>query len=544
MGNQDNPQTEWRMQTMARYSQALAVGDLATIAAVLRLAENDPILEAMLLQVDSLSEAQDGVTVPADQLLLARAFLHSLRAGPLDESGHWILNSTTSPQKARPKGHRATQERKVRPMQQEPYRLPPSTGASRRTGERGPRFLWAAGFMRSAVAVLIVGALIAGFLLVLSQHSDVSRQTTRGEPGTPAGIYFSRPDGVYRLDIQTRKVIWHTRVPGLSSMFPAGPEVIGDTVFLTTYMLPIPTVPTPGAGAKGTAVVYALDARTGAIRWTHDFPGPTGGAYEDEGLVYFAGTLLNRGNALYNALYVINPANGKITATYISSQGSWGGLPIGGYVYYLSRSTSSIDAVELPSQKLAWQQPIGYNWASISLESIIVQNGVVYLEIGQIYSKHEAGIIEAFDAHTGSKLWQTPLLPFYQRTDFATGDMLYAGGKNVLAFNVHTHALVWTAPYDTYDIQSDSGRLFVRCCSDSPQIAVLNATTGKLIWHLQSNTLGLQVACIYNGVVYVQGFDINGQSGTIIALNAATGKQLWTMPTGVPADQWGGLVVA
>jgi outer membrane protein assembly factor BamB len=420
-------------------------------------------------------------------------------------------------------------------MQQEPPPLPPSAGGKRMTGSRRTRFAWATSFLGSAAAVLLVVAIIAGFLLVLSQHPGSPRQTTsRALTSTPHGIYFSRPDGVYRLDIQTRKVIWHTEVPGQSSDLPYGFSVLGDTVFTSPNIVPAP-------GAKVTGVVYALDANTGSIRWKDNFPGPTGGAFEDEGHVYFGGSL--PGGSI--ALYEINPANGKITATYTSGQGSWAGIPpIDGIVYYLSSATSSLDAVDLTSEKLVWQQPIGYDWKSIVPGSITVQNGVVYLEIDQIFSEHHASLIEAFDAKTGSKFWQTPLLPFYQRTDFATNDMLYAGGKNVQAFNVHTHALAWTAPYDTYTIQSYSGRLYIECCTDAPQIVVLNATTGSLIWHLQSKTLGLHLASIFNGVAYVEGFDNIGQSGTIFALDAATGKQLWTMPTGVPYDEWGELEVA
>ena len=62
--------------------------------AVLRLAEDDPVLDEMLLEVDSISQAEDGVIASPDQLLLARGFLSTLRAESQDRIHSWLLDGS------------------------------------------------------------------------------------------------------------------------------------------------------------------------------------------------------------------------------------------------------------------------------------------------------------------------------------------------------------------------------------------------------------------------------------------------------------------
>lgn len=544
MGRQNDQLTRQRLQRLLRYRQALDVGDLATVAAILRLAEDDPVLEAQLLEVDSLSQAEDGVTASANQLLLARGLLSTLRAEAQYESKSRLLDSSSNPQPSLPDGHRTNQDGQMQPLQQEPYRLSSTAGGVGLHGSRRTRFASATGFMRSAAALLVVGALIAAFLAILTQHVGSPRHTASSVPtgtphdiSTPHGIYFSRSDGVYRLDIQDRTVIWHTQVPGLSTALSSTITVIGDTVFIDVFTRPQP-------GAPETPVVYGIDAETGQVRWTHDFLGQITGPFVDDGLVYFGNTLPNK----TNALYLVDPANGLITAMYAAeslqvdwAQGSAWALA-DGYVYYLSNST--LVAVQLSSQKVVWQQPVGYPAAAAIIWPIVAQNGVVYVTVSEIYSEQDRGLVEAFNTHTGSKLWQTPLLPGGISYLFVTDNTMYVPlVGELLAFSTQTHVLVWQGPYDTYNVLPYAGRLYLFCCANIPQIAVVDPTTGHLLWGMDSTTLGMVLASIYNGVVYTIRFGINGHSGTIFALDAATGKQLWTMSTGVPTGQWGDLVV-
>src|SRR5215469_11994500 len=140
MDNHNDRRAQQRLQLLLRYRQALDVGDLATIAAVLRLAEDDPGLESMLLELDSISQAEDGDTASADQLQLARGFLNTLRAETQHETQNWNLDgSSSSPQLVHPQGYSTNQEGQVQLMQQEPSPLPPSTGGIRMREPRRTR---------------------------------------------------------------------------------------------------------------------------------------------------------------------------------------------------------------------------------------------------------------------------------------------------------------------------------------------------------------------------------------------------------------------
>src|SRR5260221_11700399 len=386
---------------------------------------------------------------------------------------------------------------------------------------------WTGSFRFAQVAAVVFAVLLVGSLLLVFHMAQASRTATRpnqttqtaGRPASPPGIYISRSDGVYRLNIQTRKVIWHAHVAG-QSLF-GDPVVIGDTVYIIT-----------------DGPVSALDAQTGALRWSHNFHGRVTDPYVDDGLLYFS-TLF----PLSNALYAVNPATGTITATYTPKQGEWNSPVVAdGVLYYIAVSAGSVNAtlsaVQLPGEKLLWQRQLG-NVGLFGPDSISVQNGIVYVKVG-----HD-GPIDAFDAHTGSKLWQSPPIANGVRIVAITDKMIYAAsfGGELLAFDAHTHALIWHKPFNTYDILVVSGRLYIDYGPDIGQLAALNAATGKLLWQ-QSKSNGLGLVGVFNGVVYGESWPNDGKDGTIYAYSASNGPQLWAMSTGVPNVQWGGMVAA
>jgi outer membrane protein assembly factor BamB len=536
MGKYNDRQARQRLQLLLRYRQALDVGDLATIAAVLRLAEDDPVLDAMLLEVDNLSAAQDGVTVPVEQLQMTHNFLSSLRVGTQEATRYEILTTSKSPLTPVPNEHGTFGEGRVQSRWQELLPPPPNAGASRRTPSRSIRFSWAAGFMRSAAAVLVVGAIVAGFVLVLSPHSGMQHQTTQtsAETSTPHGIYFSRSDTVYRLDIQTHQVIWQRRVPGLFSHYGRGFVVIGDIV----YVVMDPT------GSTGT--ISAIDADTGTVRWTHTFPGPVQAPVAGDGRVYvevYPPTTSAGGGVAVDA---VNSANGTVTATY--TQFFFPPTVAGGYLYGMSNSSASVVALQLPQGKIAWQQQIAAK--QFTSGPIVVQNGVAYVQVYTYYysdSLH-TGFIEALDAHTGAKLWQSPEIAGGYRVASFTRNMIYiaTNSKELLALDTHTHAVVWRKSFDTFSMQVDTGRLYIQSSTNpsaNPQVVALDASTGEVLWQKPSMDGGQLLVGVQNGVVYGVGWPTAGQEGIIFALNAATGKQLWTLQT--PAFfELGGMVVA
>ena len=435
-------------------------------------------------------------------------------------------------------------------MLKEPSPVPLDSGARRKAAPRQTRFPRAARFLQTAAAILLVGALIAGFLLVFSMHSGALHRATQtgAQSSSPPGIYISRSDGVYRYNVQTRKVIWHTHVAG-QSLIPGSPVLIGDTVYFTLSSL------------TGSPLVSALNAQTGALRWSRDFPHSVGSPFMDEGVLYFPA---DRPGAY--TLYTVNPATGSITATYTPRYGkSWyNPVVVDGVLYYTDDFSGDIlYAVQLPSEKLLWQRQLSTKALNIGAGGgIVVENGIVYIPVTpETTSQH--GWIDAFDAHTGKQLWQSPAIMVADggSTLTITNTMIYvasllgSSGK-LLAFDVHTHALVWREPLETYDMQVVSSTLYIHYGIAShaqypPEydgIAALNASTGKLLWKTPINRgAGDNLIGILDGVLYEVAwttFNGNAYTGTIYALNASNGTQIWGMPTGATVLQWGGMVVA
>jgi outer membrane protein assembly factor BamB len=384
--------------------------------------------------------------------------------------------------------------------------MQPTVSSSRYIGS--PRLAQVAA---AVFAALLIGSLL--WVLHLAQSTQTAR--TAVPSGSPHGLYINRSDGVYRLNAQTRKVIWHTHLAG-QTPFAGIPIVIGDTLYITS---------------GGT--LSALNAQSGALRWAHTFK-------QSVLLPYLADGLLYVNVSLGSTLYAVNPADGTITATYTPRQGSWNTpIVVHGVLYYTVGST--LYAVQLPGEKLLWQQQVSTHPLRIGLS---VHNGIVYAQVMQFVQKIQdtVGLIDAFDAHTGHKLWQSPAMPRGMNIVAITDEMLYAAAfDELLAFDVHTHALVWHEPFNTYQILMTSGVLYLGYSpagSDHEGFAALKATTGKLLWKkTNSSGGGAILAGVLGGVLY--GVFWTGQGvGTAYALNASTGSQLWTMPAGATVFDW------
>jgi outer membrane protein assembly factor BamB len=123
-----------------------------------------------------------------------------------------------------------------------------------------------------------------------------------------------------------------------------------------------------------------------------------------------------------------------------------------------------------------------------------------------------------------------------------TDTMIYAAavGGDLLAFDAHTHALIWHEPFDTEDILVASDRLYLDYGAVNA-VAALNAMSGTPLWR---NNSDVGLTGVRDGVLYGVGWSGDGKKGTIYAFNTNTGSLLWTMSTGVPILQWGGMTVA
>jgi eukaryotic-like serine/threonine-protein kinase len=223
-------------------------------------------------------------------------------------------------------------------------------------------------------------------------------------------VYFSSSDGeMYALSAATGRVLW---TKGIGSYdFGCAPTVDRGVVYM--------------GGPEG---LYALDARTGGMRWFL----PTGRIGSSPTLVngvLYVGT--DDGN-----LYAIDAVRGKRLWSFPT-----GGIirsspaVVRGVVYTGSRD-DNLYAIDAVRGKRLWSFPTGGKIDS----SPAVARGVVYAGSGD-------GKLYAVDAVTGKRLWSFPTDGSIDSSPAVANGEVYAasqGGK-LYVFDSARGALLWTA---------------------------------------------------------------------------------------------------
>ncbi len=275
------------------------------------------------------------------------------------------------------------------------------------------------------------------------------------------------------------------------------------------------------AYAENSTTLYALNTRTGALRWK--FSPPYGELLSSDpavanGVLYF-GTF---GGGVYalnaeTGVTLWSYACGRPYCTVFSSPAVADGV-----VYFEDGEDDTGDgtyALDARTGKQLWFSPTNSSVGS----SPAVANGVVY--VGS-----DDDNVYALDAQTGAKLWNYAT-GWVVRTVPAVADgVVYVGSydDNVYALNAETGALLWK--YTAGDSVSSSpavanGAVYFGSLDD--KVYALNASTGTLLWDYTTGDRVWSSPAVANGIVYFGSLD-----GNVYALNASTGVLLWRYTTG------------
>ena len=176
----------------------------------------------------------------------------------------------------------------------------------------------------------------------------------------------------------TESAISAGNVSGLVQRFAAGTPVTG-----------FPRAYSPPAVANGLVYVgspdsglYALDAATGAVRWTAPTVSTGYSPAVANGIMYVAAG---------GGLYALDATSGALRWTAQTSDDPWSSPAVANGVVYVGTKVS-LDALDATTGALRWTAPTGS-----MVSSPAVNNGVVYASAGQN--------LYAFDATTGSMRW-------------------------------------------------------------------------------------------------------------------------------------------
>jgi outer membrane protein assembly factor BamB len=408
-------------------------------------------------------------------------------------------------------------------------------------------------------AVIFVGLLVGGMAFMFNaahrssyrpSRAGVSGMTTTGAVKTvppvsdSPGIYLTTEKKdwltyqVNKLDIKSHKLLWTHDVASIESAI----VVVGDSVYVSSadtdstkdisyvYALNASTGaqlwrttlaydPSSGIQPNGgylsvlttpvvangmvyvsarSGKIYALDAASGALRWSFDSKVPTliDGTIYDPGQVAVANNVVY--GAFYNTLVAVDAQHGTLLWSKQISQGQIFNDPqfVKDTLYIASyeeshhhagqSQTGYVYAFDAKSGSQHWRYDVG-NWV---LSDPIVANGMVY------FGSYNH-LVYALKASDGSKQWS------------------YDTGGQVFDSPIVSNGVVYVDEQGNADEGSIDGRSTVQ-----PALIAINATTGAKLWSKTGIAVSLQT--LQDGVLYTSVFPRQ-----LYAFNASNGSVIW-----------------
>ncbi|MCX8252316.1 MAG: PQQ-binding-like beta-propeller repeat protein, partial [Dehalococcoidia bacterium] len=254
---------------------------------------------------------------------------------------------------------------------------------------------------------------------------------------------------------------------------------------------------TPTPGRK----VVALDAATGAVRWTWDpaKEGPGRGRARQRGLVYWEneeGGERRLFTGVAGVLFALDPASGKV----INDFGEEGSIKLGS----------------------------GLNTPGVTYKDLLIVGGV-----------GGKGAVRAYDVRTGAQRWIFHLIPRPGEVGYdtwpkdayknATGLMPWCG-QSLDERRGIVYVATKTAEPDFYGGQRHGANLFAN------SVLALNAATGKHIWHFQivhHDLLDKDLPCppvlvtVTHKGKKIDAVAQGTKHGLLFVFNRETGEPLW-----------------
>jgi len=317
-------------------------------------------------------------------------------------------------------------------------------------------------------------------------------------------------------------ILWRTQIPGLAH---SSPIVSGDTLYVTTAISGRGNATfKPGLYGDGEAsddrsihrcVLYAIDKRTGKIRWER-----TAAQSEPRNKRHIKSTYASASPA----------TDGRIVIAWFGSQGIYAYDVDGGLRWSVDLGRVDMGAYDLPA----------YEWGPAS--SPIIWNGMVIVQC----DTQADSFLLALNAETGETIWRTDRqeLPSWGTPTVVTtpaGPELITNASNfVRAYDPKTGKELWklgssskiTAPTPIFAAGLHiitSGRaperpLFaVRPGARGDLTLAKDATTSfSVVWSKTGRGSYMSTPIGYRGIVYLL-----ANNGVLDAYDALTGKELY-----------------
>ena len=316
-------------------------------------------------------------------------------------------------------------------------------------------------------------------------------------------VYGATDSDAFALDAKTGKLLWRRHLTSAREQFVnIAPVFWKGLVFLGTVGYP----------PFGRGAVYALDAKTGDVRWKFDTIAKP-----------WLHPLEAGGGGIWNPVSVDD--DGRL---YVGTANPdpWGGtpaLPNGGAFPGRVLYTDSLLVLDARSGRLLWYDQITpHDIRDYDFQVTPVLAG------GRVIGAGKRGLVIAWDKKDRHRLWRTSVglhlndtgpLP-RRRVTVCPGllggvetSMAYAGGRVFVPVVdlCAPESAVTTTTVDQVDPSSGKGRL-----------VALDASTGKQLWMRRFDSPSFGCATVANDVVFTSTYN-----GDVYGLAASDGRTLW-----------------
>ena len=348
-------------------------------------------------------------------------------------------------------------------------------------------------------------------------------------------VYTATNHAAVALSAATGKQLWsRTLISNDHEGIDMAPGYDDGTVYVST----VPVNPTVGeylAGGKG--ILWALNARTGAPRWSWDEVGNLWGkpGLNSGGGLWYPPSF-DRAGDIY--LGVANP--GPIASDGWPPGYPWGTSRPGPDLY-----TDSVVKLS-PQGKLLWYYQLTphdlFDWDLQDSPVLTTAHGQPVVVDGG-----KAGIVIELDAKTGKLLWKRPVgvhdgqgndglitehatptshIPIPARFTLEPGP--FGGVLTPLATNGSTTFAAVTdlaVPQTAHGLGESGAAFYASVTKADGEMVAVNQNTGRLEWDVKLPSAPFGAAAVTNNVVFTTTFD-----GHLYAFNASTGAILLNTP--------------
>jgi outer membrane protein assembly factor BamB/cytochrome c553 len=355
-------------------------------------------------------------------------------------------------------------------------------------------------------------------------------------------VFGATQTNAFALSARTGEQLWSRRlIRNANEGIDMAPGVNNGTVYVST----VPGNPRAFYAGNGQAILWAMDANTGATRWKWDeVPASLWGnpKVNSGGGQWEPPSFDAAGNVYLN---VSNPApfvGSSPSRPSASQAASFGGSRPGPNLY-----TDSVVKLDAASGRLMWHYQLTphdvYDWDLNNSPILAQANGTpVTLSAGK------GGIAIANDANTGRLVWRT-----------AVGR--HNGHDNDHTFALHRQYSKLPRPSATFSVfpgelggvespmASDGTTLYVPInnlagtvrkqveglgnpATGTGEVVALDVATGRVRWDHRLPSSAYGAAAVTNDLVFTTTFD-----GMVYALNKQTGAVAWSrrLPAGTNA---------